>query len=83
MVKYEKTDTLKIQVVQAGSCLPIFNLEIWDTQNKRKSPHDRKESVSIVKGVMESEASKERLRTQIKVEKAKKYIDNREKINAT
>ena len=55
-----KPDKLKPQLVHAGLCPPIFHPEIWDTQIKRKLPHDIKESISIEKEVMEKEASKER-----------------------
>ena len=47
-----KPNMLKLQVINAGSCPPICHLDIWDTQNKWKLPHDIKESVFIVKEVM-------------------------------
>ena len=33
-----KNDTLKLQIVHDGSCLPICHPEIWDTQNKWNHP---------------------------------------------
>ena len=56
MGKYDKPNILKLQVINSGSCLPIFHLDIWDTQNRWKKTHDRKESVFIVKEVIEKEA---------------------------
>ena len=76
-------DKLKIQFVHARLCLLIFHLQIWDTQNKWKGPHDRKEIISIVKEVMANEASKERPRMQQKVNKTKKYRDNKDDTNET
>ena len=76
-------DTLKLQVVQAGLCLPIFHPEIWDTQKKRKWIHDRKESVLIVKEVMVKEASKELPRMQQKSGKANKHRETRYDVNET
>ena len=39
MGEYEKIDIIKLQVIDAGSGLPILNLDILDTRNKLKSPH--------------------------------------------
>ena len=50
-----KPDTLKLQVTRVLCCLSIFHMGIWDTQNKLKSPQDRKESVYIVKEAMAKE----------------------------
>ena len=47
MDKYDKPDTLNLRVINDGLCPPIFHPEIRDTQNKRKSPHDRKERIYI------------------------------------
>ena len=43
-----KHGTLKLQVVHAGSGLPIFHPEIQGTNNIKKSPHNIKESIYIV-----------------------------------
>ena len=72
MGKYEKPDILKLRVINAGSCLPICHLVIWDIQNKWKSRHDIKESVFIVEEVMTEEVSEKRPRMQLKDDEAKK-----------
>ena len=73
-VNMENPNMFKLQFINAGSCLPIFYPDIWDTHNKRKSPHDRKESVYIVEEVTESEASKELPMMWLKYYKAKRQI---------
>ena len=78
-----KSGTLKIQVVQAGLYLPILHPEIWDTQNKLKSPHDIKESVYIVGDVMAKEANEGQPSMQQKVDEAKKSRETRDNISTT